>query len=326
MGNAETTVKPQISVIVPVYNVEAYLPHCVDSILAQTHQDLEVLLVDDGSPDNCPAICDAYAEKDCRVKVVHKKNGGVSSARNAGLAAATGEWIGFVDGDDWIEPDMYERLLHNATAYKAQISVCGMVNEWQGEVRAVGREGELRRLTGRQAQLELLERITLLPSLCNKIYDRRLVNALTNREGVTFTEDMLANYRVFGLSNFVVVDGTTKYHYVLHAGSAVYTDVNQGHLDAIIKAEEMWMKAQGDTELERLWQRRCAQLRISALNRIIKAGKLTDQFQPIRRDLLCRKWRILTSGMYTPREKIQTLALWLCPALYAQVVRRKRKI
>ena len=97
-----------ISVIVPVYNVEKFLVKCVDSILAQTYTNLEIIIVDDGSPDNCPAICDELAKKDSRIKVIHKENGGASSARNAGLDIAKGEYIGFVDGDDYIAKDMYE--------------------------------------------------------------------------------------------------------------------------------------------------------------------------------------------------------------------------
>ena len=95
-----------ISVIVPIYKVEPYLHRCVDSILAQTYQNIEVILVDDGSPDSCPEICDEYAAQDERIKVIHKANGGLSSARNAGLDAASGDWVSFIDSDDWIEPDM----------------------------------------------------------------------------------------------------------------------------------------------------------------------------------------------------------------------------
>ena len=113
---------PRISVIVPVYNVEQYLPRCVESILAQTYENLEILLVDDGTKDNSGAICDAYARQDARVKAIHKKNGGLSSARNAGIDAATGEYLSFVDSDDWIEPQMYERLYEAATAAGTSIA------------------------------------------------------------------------------------------------------------------------------------------------------------------------------------------------------------
>ena len=102
--------KPHISVIVPVYKVEQYLDECVQSIINQTYKNLEIILVDDGSPDRCPEMCDEYAKQDSRIKVIHKKNGGISSARNAGIAVATGEYIGFVDSDDFIAVDMYEKL------------------------------------------------------------------------------------------------------------------------------------------------------------------------------------------------------------------------
>ena len=96
-----------ISVIVPVYKVEKYLRQCLDSLAAQTLDDIEIIIVDDGSPDGCPDICDEYVAKDARMKVVHKKNGGLLSARKAGLAASCGDYIGFVDGDDWVEPDTF---------------------------------------------------------------------------------------------------------------------------------------------------------------------------------------------------------------------------
>lgn len=106
-----------ISIIVPIYKVEKYIRQCVDSIINQTYEDIEIVLVDDGSPDNCPQICDDYAKKDSRVKVIHKENGGLMSARQAGLKAATGEYIGFVDGDDWIEPDMYAHFASSIEMY-----------------------------------------------------------------------------------------------------------------------------------------------------------------------------------------------------------------
>ena len=96
--------QPKISVIVPVYNVENFLDRCVESIVGQPYENLEIILVDDGSPDNCPAMCDKWAEKDRRMKVLHKENGGVSSARNAALDIVSGDYIGFVDSDDWIDP------------------------------------------------------------------------------------------------------------------------------------------------------------------------------------------------------------------------------
>lgn len=114
-----------LSIIVPVYKVESYLPRCVDSILAQTVSDLELILVDDGSPDRCGAICDEYAARDSRVRVIHKENGGLSSARNAGIDIARGQWLGFVDSDDWITPDCYEKLLSCARRRNVKLVCAG---------------------------------------------------------------------------------------------------------------------------------------------------------------------------------------------------------
>lgn len=132
-----------ISVIVPVYNVEPYLHRCVDSILAQTFTDFDLILVDDGSPDNCPTICDEYAEKDSRVHVIHQENGGLSAARNAGIdwafANSNSQWLTFVDSDDWIHPEMLEQLLNAAVENNVAVSICGYA-ETKGEEPEISAE------------------------------------------------------------------------------------------------------------------------------------------------------------------------------------------
>lgn len=131
--------QPKISVIVPVYKVENFLDRCVESIVGQTYENLEIILVDDGSPDNCPSMCDKWAEKDRRIKVIHKENGGVSSARNAALDIVSGDYIGFVDSDDWIDPGMYEFLYENSQKYDADISYCGTFYNYEdGTQVAIG--------------------------------------------------------------------------------------------------------------------------------------------------------------------------------------------
>jgi len=118
---------PKISIIVPVYKVEQYIHKCIDSILNQTLNDFELILVNDGSPDQCGQICDEYAKCDSRIKVIHKENGGQASARNMGLDIATGEYIGFVDSDDWIEPDMYEILYNECIINECEIISCSSI-------------------------------------------------------------------------------------------------------------------------------------------------------------------------------------------------------
>ncbi|WP_443796468.1 glycosyltransferase family 2 protein [Dialister hominis] len=124
----------KISVIVPVYNVAPYLKKCVDSIINQTFTDIEIILVDDGSTDESGTICDQYAQKDSRVKVIHKSNGGLSDARNSGLEVCSGEYIGFVDSDDWISPDMYETLIHFAVKEDLDVAMCGVSDIWPDRI------------------------------------------------------------------------------------------------------------------------------------------------------------------------------------------------
>lgn len=127
---------PKISVIVPVYKVEPYIHRCIDSIIAQTFTDFELILVDDGSPDDCGRICDEYAERDSRIYVIHQENGGLSAARNAGIDRAfeksDSEWLSFIDSDDWVHPEYLERLYNAAVEHKVAVSVCGYV-ETDGE-------------------------------------------------------------------------------------------------------------------------------------------------------------------------------------------------
>ncbi|MBQ4087335.1 MAG: glycosyltransferase [Clostridia bacterium] len=117
---------PKVSIIVPVYKTEAFLERCLASVRAQTLPEIEIILVDDGSPDNCPAMCDAAAKEDARIRVIHKENGGLGNARNSGMQAATGEYIGFVDSDDFIDPEMYENLYLAAKKHEADVAISGI--------------------------------------------------------------------------------------------------------------------------------------------------------------------------------------------------------
>ena len=147
-----------ISVIVPIYNVEQYLDRCVKSIVEQTYTNLEIILVDDGSPDNCGAMCDSWAARDNRIKVIHKENGGLSDTRNAGLGIATGDFISFIDSDDWIESAFYEKLLTAIRESNAEVAACAtnfvtederLIRVRQAATGPIGRMDALRRLRHR---------------------------------------------------------------------------------------------------------------------------------------------------------------------------------
>ena len=148
----------KISIIVPIYKVESYLRQCLDSILHQTYQNLEIILVDDGSPDGCGAICEEYAQKDSRIHVIHQTNGGVSAARNTGLEAATGQWIGWVDPDDWIDANMFELLITEGEQQEKPMDVviCGGYEEYRHRQVPFGWPCR-QQLDRREALLGLLE-------------------------------------------------------------------------------------------------------------------------------------------------------------------------
>lgn len=211
--------QPKISVIVPVYKVEPYLHKCLNSIVKQTYRNLEIILVDDGSPDKCGEICDIYAARDKRIKVIHKANGGVSSARNMGLTAVTGEWIGWVDSDDWIEPDMFEYLLQNALSYEADIAVCSRYEQYRNHQIFRGWEREEVLDTVQAVEL-LLKNDIMQNYLCDKLWRRSLFNGVAFPEGRTF-EDIAVMHRLFAQAYRTVCLPRAMYHYYQRPGSIV---------------------------------------------------------------------------------------------------------
>jgi len=224
---------PKISVIVPVYRTEAYLARCVDSILSQTHTDLELLLIDDGSPDCCPQLCDEFAAKDSRVRVIHKENGGVSTARNAGLDAAAGDYIAFVDSDDWIEPDMYEKMLAAARQYNCDVMLCDCVKEYPDGSRPFTHhirpgfydEGELQEAY--YPHLLMMENVEYPPTISNcLILWKASLNTpdLRYEPGIRYSEDLLFGARLMRRAkSFFYMKGEEYYHYDMNPQSASHS-------------------------------------------------------------------------------------------------------
>ncbi len=169
---------PQISVVVPVYKVEPYLRRCVDSILGQTFADFELILVDDGSPDNCPAICDEYAAKDSRVHVIHQENGGLSAARNAGIdwafANSNSQWLSFVDSDDWVHPEYLERLLEAAVTTGCSLSVCGLLRTQGEALPEIPIAAQAERLTANEFYCMRAGEHVSPAAACAKLYSKKL--------------------------------------------------------------------------------------------------------------------------------------------------------
>lgn len=204
-----------ISIIVPVFKVEKYLMRCVESIRDQTYPNIEIILVDDGSPDACPQICDQYAQEDTRIKVIHKKNGGLSDARNCGIDAAQGDYIGFVDSDDYIHPDMYMQLWENLKENQADIAVCGVKKVYSDEEPCSEQtQNVLKIYDGRQAIENIFDGSLYLQSVVswNKLYKRSLFENVRFPVG-KIHEDEFTTYVLFYKSDKVVYNTGIYYYY-----------------------------------------------------------------------------------------------------------------
>ena len=223
----------KISVIVPVYRVEAFLDRCVQSIAEQSYKNLEIILVDDGSPDNCPAICDAWAEKDSRVKVVHKQNGGLSDARNAGMAIATGELMGFVDSDDWITPDMYQHLHDLMAADHSDIAACGAEMVWEDGTppRMLTKSGCCV-LNQEEAMRAIIEESWLKQPVWYKLYKTALIRDIPFPVG-KYHEDVFWSYQAVARAQKVSVSDKVCYYYAQRSNSIMGEGYSLKRLDAI---------------------------------------------------------------------------------------------
>lgn len=230
-----------ISIIIPVYNVEAYLSKCIDSIINQTYKDLEIILVDDESPDNCPQICDQYAALDSRIKVIHKANGGLSCARNSGLEAATGEYIGFVDSDDYIHPTMYELLLKALEEQDADISICDFywVYDNSDHYSTNGfMDEEIRVNSNIEALQHLLGPKGFVTSITwNKIYKRELFGDLRFPAG-KIHEDEYTTYKLLYKASKVVYINAALYYYYQRNNGIMGQTGNPKRLDRLDALKE----------------------------------------------------------------------------------------
>ena len=244
-----------ISVIVPAFNVESTIIRTLDSILAQTYSEIEVIVVDDGSSDETGRVIDNYALQHKQLMVIHTKNQGVTAARLTGVAQASGEWIGFVDGDDEIEPDMYELLLNNAEQYGADISHCGYQMVFaDGRISYFHNTSCLVQQDKTTALRDLLDGSLIEPGLCNKLFRKSLFQSLLHTvvmdRSIRINEDLLMNYILFSNANTSVFQDICKYHYLVRSTSASRASLNQHKIFDPIRVKQLIldMKINGMTE------------------------------------------------------------------------------
>ena len=238
---------PQISVIVPVYKVEKYIRKCIDSILSQSFKDFELWLVDDGSPDNCGTICDDYAQQDVRVKVIHKKNGGLSDARNAALDVMNGKYVFFVDSDDWVSEDALESMYSALERTGAKVAT--------GNILSVHEDGVVKQLyvPTQEEKILLREEIltTLLqPCACNRLYDVELFRTLRYPVGRLY-EDAFIYHKILAQIDRMVLVGRNTYYYRIRSGSIMNSEYNIRFTDIVdaVYDRALWLDSIGQNKL-----------------------------------------------------------------------------
>ncbi len=329
---------PALSVIIPIYNKERYVDDCINSVLSQTFTDFELILVDDGSTDNSGAVCDAYLAKDERIKVIHQVNAGVSAARNTGLNVAKGTYIGFIDSDDTIEPDMYELLVKNAEAHEADISVCRMRVVFPNKVVAPPESKEVMTLNHQQALSACLKG-DLDRSANNKIY-RAAIARQFEFEGQMY-EDILYTCKVFLTAKQTVVQHKVKYNYLVRSNSTSMSAFSLKYMQTVKVSAEM-VKLVGEHTPACLPEAKAFDIvaNISLLNLLLLAGKekFSQPYQQVTNTLHQYKQFIGQTHAVERKHKYAYKAFSLFPGLYtwlmyaycrltgAEVIKRTQQI
>lgn len=258
----------KISVIVPVYKVEKYIHRCVESLLKQTYSNIEIVLVDDGSPDSCGGICDYFAEKDQRIKVIHKENGGLSSARNAGLKIASGEYIGFVDSDDWVETAMYEKMILFLESEQCDVVECGVnlvcdnkcIEFVKKENEAInGKEALYRHLEGKSS--ERLPRV----AVWSKLYKKEFWDGREFPEGKIHEDYMITCECLYTSKKVGFLKEGLYNHYVDNAGSIMHSQFGKKdlYLEEQYYNRVEYLRSNGELGLSELAERLYYMLLIS---------------------------------------------------------------
>ncbi|MGF3075657.1 glycosyltransferase family 2 protein [Facklamia sp. P12955] len=225
-----------ISIVIPVYNVENYLEKCVKSVLNQTYNKLEIILVNDGSTDRSKEICDELASSDKRIKIINKENGGLSDARNVGISNSTGEYIGFVDSDDWIEHNMYETLLDSIENNNTEIAICGIYREYKNETKVEDNDNKI--LTSKQALKKLLIGDEIHDHAWSKLYRRSLFKNVRYPKGKVY-EDIRTTYKLFLNSNKVSLANQPLYHYRQRKGSIIRNGFSETKFEWLYAIQEL---------------------------------------------------------------------------------------
>jgi len=231
----------KISVIIPIYNSEKYLNRCLNSIINQTYTDLEIILVDDGSTDNSLNICKQYGKIDKRIKIIHQENAGASVARNKGIENSTGNFISFIDSDDYVDCDMFSVLYNNINKYQSDISICGRSIEFDDNKKNTSKKENIKVMTNKEALIELNSLMSFDMSPCDKLYKIKLFENIKFPK-VKKCEDFYIMYKLFYYSSNIVYDSTPLYHYCRRKGSNSNNNIDDSYINASKSQVEFFKK------------------------------------------------------------------------------------
>lgn len=313
--------QPLISVIVPVYNVEKYLKKCVNSITSQTYKNLEILLVDDGSTDSSGQICNEFEKNDARIKVIHKKNGGLSDARNAGLDRAKGQYYAFIDSDDYIQDNTIEIMLNAVKKNKSEISVCNMIRFLEA-----GETVQFYCPTNHEVLYQGNQRYKTLnqPSVCNKLFEAKLFEGIRFPKG-KYYEDTFVYHEVLYRANSIVLTGTDSYWYLSREDSIVgqpqYTERYFDFIEAVYKRADFLLKH----DVQPYAKEACLSLYAAIAN---AESNIEENTKTIEKFLIARKQYILaynelmkTKNQIGIKQKLRLMLLKYFPKLHVKIYR-----
>lgn len=313
----------KVSIVVPVYKVEAYIDKCVKSILSQTFTNFELILVNDGSPDGCGKICDKYAQNDSRIQVIHKQNGGLAEARNAGLDVASGDYIGFVDSDDWIESDMYEILYNLCIEHDADIACCTSKIHYKDKAIDNGIH-----------PLVIHERKTAMKAMLEgELYDEVVWTKLFKKdllEGVRFTvgriyEDTDFTYKAIHKSKKVCSIGLPKYNYIKRENSTMDRAKKDISIDAVLIYDEMYQFMEEHyNELKDLVAYKLSNSAMVVMNLISYHAnfiKHKENYLLVAKVLNKHFYRVIKQKRFPKTVKMLFIAAWINPYIYKILIR-----
>lgn len=312
--------EPLISVIIPAYNIENYIERGLQSVCDQTYKNLEIIVVNDGSTDKTGEIIDQMAAIDSRIIPIHKQNGGVSAARNTGLDIAKGDYIGFIDGDDTIDSDMYEFLINNALKYDADISHCGYKMVFPDRVDYYYNTEELRIQDNYQGVYDLIKADRVEPGLGNKLFKKEVIAGNRLEETIKINEDLLFNYFIFKSAKKSVYEDVPKYHYMVRKNSASTAKMNIHKLrDPFLVVQKMMSQETG--EIYSLLEKRYLYLleKVSARGDLRHSKELQEYQKEKRKELkgLLRGNQLKAS--YGKKEMLQLKLAMTSPLAYRAI-------